>query len=82
MGIALNVYIALSNMAILTMLILSIHEHRIPCGYYVKGNKPDKKVQELYGYTYMWDIKKATNEQTFFKKPRYNRMVVTRREGS
>ena len=29
MGITLNLYIALGNMAILTMLILSIHEHKI-----------------------------------------------------
>ena len=29
MGIALNLYIALSNLAILTLLIYPIHEHRL-----------------------------------------------------
>ena len=38
MGIALNLYIALGNMAILTMFNLTIHEHRISFHFFVSSS--------------------------------------------
>ena len=35
-----------------------------PRGYYAKWNKSDKERKVLYGFTYMWDLKNKTNEQT------------------
>ena len=35
-----------------------------PRGYYAKGNKLDRERQILYDFTYMWNLKNTTNEQT------------------
>ena len=33
-------------------------------GYYVKWNKSDRDEQIPYDFTYMWNLKNKTNEQT------------------
>ena len=35
-----------------------------PRRYYAKWNKPGRERQTLYNFTYMWDLKTKTNEQT------------------
>ena len=35
-----------------------------PRGYYAKLNKSDRKWQVLYNFTYVWNLKNKTNEQT------------------
>ena len=35
-----------------------------PRGYYAKWNKSDREIQILYDFTFMWNLKIKTNEQT------------------
>ena len=35
-----------------------------PRGYYAKWDTSDRERQTLYGFTYMWNLKNKTNEQT------------------
>ena len=35
-----------------------------PRGYYAKQNKLDQERQIPYDFTYMWNLKNKTNEQT------------------
>ena len=35
-----------------------------PRGYYAKLNKSDREGQILYDFTYTWNLKNKTNEQT------------------
>ena len=60
-----------------------LQHHGWTLEYYAKQNKSDKKNQEPYDFTHMWNIKlKAKNEQTreINKKnsQTHNNMVFTR----
>ena len=35
-----------------------------PRGYYAKWDKSDRERQRLYDFTYTWNLKSKTNEQT------------------
>ena len=41
-----------------------VHNMDGPRGYYAKWNKSDRERQILYDFTYMWNLKNKTNEQT------------------
>ena len=55
-----------------------------PGGCYAKWNKLDRKKQIPYDFTYMWNLKNKTNEQTKQKRNRLidteNKLVVARGE--
>ena len=56
-----------------------------PRGYHAKWNKSDRERQILYDFTYMWNFKNKTNEQTLQNLNRVmhaeNKQVVAREGG-
>ena len=55
-----------------------------PRGYYAKQNKLDQERQIPYDFTYMWNLKNKTNDQTYQNRNRLidteNKLVVARGE--
>ncbi len=53
-----------------------------PLGHYAKWNKSDRERQILYDFTYMWNLKTKTNEQTKQNRNRLtdigNKLMITR----